>query len=482
MAASVSHEEGQATMDHDGIRANIGQSMFTAVEFPGYVRNTQKALSMIGGTPAVAALGENGFLRLSFRPEDPLAHPIFGDKQHSRAVLLRVSRPRVRPGASPEEAAAATDAAPTVKVVGTVGSVVRFNGLADFQYLPVDTTFSTRDYSCAPSVNLPENAEPSGVAEPLLCLPPLFSRSDEPFDYNYQQHISKAAKQQQQAQVPTISFFASSVPGLHPSTVHQLKQQQQHQQQQHAMDVDGAHAGDGGPQAPTEQQQQQLESQKEGERERDNTAVLQQQQQQALQQVWDLLQQRPIWSAQLLKERAQLPHMQHALPQLCFKFKTGPWRDLLVRRGYDPRSDPSSGAFQAVTYSIPAYWYARMANRMVQAAKQGQRQQQNQQQQGVQGMQQQEQQQQQQQQPQQARRKIQVEEADSDEEDDALPATTATSSTHSTRAAPATSSPQAAKAPPTATPGASSPQTAKPTTATPQSPHSATAAAAAAAA
>eukprot|EP00983_Pelagomonas_calceolata_P111048 1159741-Pelagomonas_calceolata.AAC.13 len=60
MAASVSHEEGQATMDHDGIRANIGQSMFTAVEFPGYVRNTQKALSMIGGTPAVAALGENG--------------------------------------------------------------------------------------------------------------------------------------------------------------------------------------------------------------------------------------------------------------------------------------------------------------------------------------------------------------------------------------------------------------------------------------
>eukprot|EP00983_Pelagomonas_calceolata_P111045 1159741-Pelagomonas_calceolata.AAC.10 len=136
-------------------------------------------------------------------------------------------------------------------------------------------------------------------------------------------HVIAAAKQQQQAQVPTISFFASSVPGLHPSTVHQLKQQQQHQQQQHAMDVDGAHAGDGGPQAPTEQQQQQLESQKEGERERDNTAVLQQQQQQALQQVWDLLQQRPIWSAQLLKERAQLPHMQHALPQLCFKFKTG---------------------------------------------------------------------------------------------------------------------------------------------------------------
>jgi len=50
---------------------------------------------------------------------------------------------------------------------------------------------STRDYSTAPDINLPEKAEPSGVAEPLLCLPPLFSRSDEPFDYGYQQHMNK---------------------------------------------------------------------------------------------------------------------------------------------------------------------------------------------------------------------------------------------------------------------------------------------------
>ncbi|KAF5837849.1 hypothetical protein DUNSADRAFT_3812 [Dunaliella salina] len=63
MAAAVGHEEGQATMEHDGIKTSIGHSTFTAVEFPGYVRNAQKALSMLGGAPAVAALGENGFLR-----------------------------------------------------------------------------------------------------------------------------------------------------------------------------------------------------------------------------------------------------------------------------------------------------------------------------------------------------------------------------------------------------------------------------------
>lgn len=54
---------------------------------------------------------------------------------------------------------------------------------------------SARSYGDTPAVNLPGKAEPSGVAEPLMCLPPLFSRTDEPFDYNYQQHISKGALQ-----------------------------------------------------------------------------------------------------------------------------------------------------------------------------------------------------------------------------------------------------------------------------------------------
>jgi len=43
--------------------STIGPSTFTAVEFPGYVRNTEKALSTFGGASAVSGLGENGFLR-----------------------------------------------------------------------------------------------------------------------------------------------------------------------------------------------------------------------------------------------------------------------------------------------------------------------------------------------------------------------------------------------------------------------------------
>lgn len=38
-----------------------------------------------------------------------------------------------------------------------------------------------------PPTNLPERAEPTGVAEPLLCPPLIFSRSDEPFEYGYRQ-------------------------------------------------------------------------------------------------------------------------------------------------------------------------------------------------------------------------------------------------------------------------------------------------------
>jgi len=174
--------------------------------------------------------------------------------------------------------------------------------------------------------------------------------------------VRTAARQHQQASVPTISFFASSVPGLDPGTATQLEQQQQSSMQQqgqqqgqqaqlvgesqgpHAMDMDtdnGACAegfqqqqqqqqGEQGQQQQQQHagQQQQPEQeqveQQEMEQQQREQQMEQQQQRLALRRLWELLQQRPVWSAQMLQEQmGPMPQLQHALPRLCYKFKTG---------------------------------------------------------------------------------------------------------------------------------------------------------------
>jgi general transcription factor 3C polypeptide 5 (transcription factor C subunit 1) len=162
------------------LRIPSEDASITAVEFPGFVRNPDRAMQMLGGEKAIAEACEGGgYLKLSFRPEEPTCHPVFGDsKPTSRTLLLRVSKPRSAPADEPAEC----------QIVGRITATCRFRSLADFQYLPVDTTYATRDYSQTPESNLPEKAEPSGAVDPLMCLPPLFARVDVPFDYDYRQY------------------------------------------------------------------------------------------------------------------------------------------------------------------------------------------------------------------------------------------------------------------------------------------------------
>lgn len=64
------------------------------LEFPGFVKNPVAALDSFGGANAVSELlsGDRNALQLRFRPGDPLAHPLFGLKQQTKGLLLKVSR------------------------------------------------------------------------------------------------------------------------------------------------------------------------------------------------------------------------------------------------------------------------------------------------------------------------------------------------------------------------------------------------------
>lgn len=129
-----------------------------AVEYPGFVRNLDHALATLGDAEAIttATRSNSNILKLHFRPSEPTCHPLYGDRRPTCRFLLRIARRKAPP--IPTSAAAA-DAQPTpmevdtaaegspdlpatavtARVVARIVTTFGFSGIADYQYVPLDT-------------------------------------------------------------------------------------------------------------------------------------------------------------------------------------------------------------------------------------------------------------------------------------------------------------------------------------------------------
>lgn len=65
---------------------------------------------------------------------------------------------------------------------------------------------------------------------------------------------------------------------------------------------------------------------------------------------------RPAWSRRALRNSLstieQRYALRHAVPYAGYIFRSGPWRDAIIRFGHDPRSDPSSRIYQTTMFRI----------------------------------------------------------------------------------------------------------------------------------
>ncbi|KAK9917158.1 hypothetical protein WJX75_001425 [Coccomyxa subellipsoidea] len=274
------------------------------VEYPGFVRNSDAAIQTLGGLDAISAItdGSSQMLSLYFRPGDPLSHPLLGYKQHTQGLLLRITR-------KTGQAGAASDAEEELKaeVVAHVKSVVRFPGMADFQYV-----------SCDPrplQEQVPQQEGPPGLeAEPMQFPPPLFSKQDLPLDYAFRSFYS--------GDPDYMKAGASLGRGIGRLAAHVINFQ--------AVNVLPPLSDSGAEEAGLY---------------KDRKVVLR--------DFAMLLAERPIWSSAALKERVTgFTDMEFdiMLPRVAYMFRNGPWRGLWVRRGYDPRSDHTSHKYQAIEY------------------------------------------------------------------------------------------------------------------------------------
>lgn len=138
------------------------------VEYPGYVQNPEAVIQTLGGIDSLTAAshGDSSLLQLKFRPDDPLAHPVYGERQPTKGLLIKLSR----------NAADTNRNGVKAEIVASVHSKFTFTGMADYQY-----------QSAVPSTSGlgPVDGPYGEETEPLLCIPPVFTKADVPLDYAF---------------------------------------------------------------------------------------------------------------------------------------------------------------------------------------------------------------------------------------------------------------------------------------------------------
>eukprot|EP00898_Chlorokybus_atmophyticus_P004754 jgi/Chlat1/527/Chrsp103S01107 len=287
-----------------------------AVDYPAFVQDEAAALRTLGGEDAIAAARSRGsFLELRFRPGDVFSHPLYGDLQRTCNLLLRVrvkkrrkkKRNKLNHDAEQEEAEGDEDgggggdqgggqgrsdaAQVESKVIARIASTFCFQGMADFQYVP--------DAAAAPAVErlrpealvMMEEKDFLSQPDPMLIVPPIFSKVDIPQDYAY--HGKIAAALDSTSGSTRVDFADSQAPS-----------------------------------GPTSQHVQQAEERPEW-----------------VELLSGLFAERPIWSKAALRPRVPLelaPHLKLYLPAVAYVY------------GVDPRKDSKLRVYQMLDYRLPA--------------------------------------------------------------------------------------------------------------------------------
>eukprot|EP01062_Namystynia_karyoxenos_P006433 TRINITY_DN1224_c0_g1_i1.p1 TRINITY_DN1224_c0_g1~~TRINITY_DN1224_c0_g1_i1.p1 ORF type:complete len:703 (+),score=219.55 TRINITY_DN1224_c0_g1_i1:95-2110(+) len=336
--ASLQTESTEAAPEgaeaESGRPARIPNTSLLLVEFPGHVRNTpesrQTALEMLGGSSALAAAytGEEQHPRMCFRPLSAWPRPTFGKASNSAhlyvSVRVRTKRAaikRARMVQDGPDGPALKHARITTKLLGVVRRTLRFRNLCDFQWVPPrGLALPVPGHGdLAPLMDFVNRAATGGdtslrhvPVQPLFLPPKLFSRCDTPQDYNYQDNPNSAL-----------------VRVTHPDGQEDVQRVSSAQPVQSKL-VKKDWTDEDIPSGPDPQAVEALERHPRAHS--------------AFQKLQELFRRRPIWSRTALSlllspTGHDISHLLRLiLPCVSFTYTTGPYRQLYVRFGYNPRA------------------------------------------------------------------------------------------------------------------------------------------------
>ncbi|XP_077981401.1 general transcription factor 3C polypeptide 5-like, partial [Glandiceps talaboti] len=281
------------------------------VEYPGFVKNVDKMLATLGGEETVSKIHSDPSRRLELRykPNNPYCHAACGNRYATTSLLLKVVKKTKKSDPSYVEYKS--------EILGSVETTYRFQGLADYQYLPVQKDEHGEMMSLKPTL-LVDKMESSDVVlgrnVPLFIPPPSFSRIDVPLDYYYRpdQHrdvtrpsnLIGIARARRPHNAVFMNFDDKDVPTKPlDAAVAAMKKISDHVKEV---------------------------------------------------EIRELFKKRPIWSKNALKCNLDIQgeKMKILLPVFAYYCVTGPWRSLWVRFGYDPRKDWESVRYQVLDFRL----------------------------------------------------------------------------------------------------------------------------------
>ncbi|CAO0790251.1 unnamed protein product [Mucor circinelloides] len=298
----------------------IEKKKFLCIEYPGYVKRSERAIKTLGGESTLGeALSNNSQVQLRYRAKDIFSHPINGDFLDSCKLLAKVTR-RVKRNKKTGEIVE-DDAPWQYDILGTVEKTVRFRALADFQYLvPKDdkirqlkTALNNGDVETIRNYKIPDDDDDFDNLRNIP--PPLFTNIEVPFSYGYKQN---AAVVRVRVRQPDGSFNIKLLNRSKYQTVQVTAIQYEDEN------------------APSKSWHNLKPPATDLEKE-------------AIQAIADLFKDRPIWSRFAVKSNLDFKYhklIKRALVHTAYTFQNGAWRDTWVKYGLDPRKDQKYYIYQ----------------------------------------------------------------------------------------------------------------------------------------
>ncbi|KAF9891500.1 tau 95 subunit of transcription factor TFIIIC [Aspergillus nanangensis] len=336
---------------------SIPSRHIVSVEHPAIIKNVDKAIDTLQGDHGISKIlsppKADTPANLVLRPEDAMARPVPSISSPCNNVLLKVTVPkrtgRKRKRGSNEPftgvAISTSSTAPKrhnaqellrtlrdntesyqIEAVGSVNRTHVFRGMPDFVFSTAGSPFTNRfreqilsfDYEKMKEFDL--NMEKGATSNVDIIPPPSFSHGEIPFSYIYRQNPTVRRSIDISGKITTVNTqqAAKVLTHLVPADI---------------------------PSIPTQP--------------RDNVPALETQEktiQETVAAVRALFSTRPAWTRRGL--RNSLPSLEqryalrHAVPYIGYIFRSGPWRDAIIKFGHDPRTSPSYRMYQTVMFRI----------------------------------------------------------------------------------------------------------------------------------
>ncbi|VYS67798.1 unnamed protein product [Arabidopsis thaliana] len=313
-------------IENGTISGNLPSKEAFVVHYPGYPSSISRAVETLGGIQGITTAREStsNKLELHFRPEDPSAHPAYGERRHCNGFLLKISKEDVKKDSLPESqpVISTSDAClPEVRpalcadIVARVSESYCFDGMVDYQHvIPIHADIAQqkkRKWMEVKSLAGKNDLMDMADEDVMMLLPQFFSPKDRPDNLVLRLPVTSSPKKKDEELTQNLyeSLAFIQIPKI-------LKWEDYI--------------------VPTSNQWKWQVA------------------------VSALFEERPVWTRdsivqRLLDKGLTCTHhmLNRFLLRAAYYFSGGPFLRFWIKRGYDPRKDPESRVFQRMEFRVP---------------------------------------------------------------------------------------------------------------------------------